>query len=568
MRALALALLLLTLPAAAEQHVVLLDVSGSMRDRGYAFRMEDGATAWGPEIPDFLARLLATDDRWFQPQNPVTLIPFSDRATDAKEGRAPIGPVPLSEAPTLLEALPAPGAGATDMDRCLDLDREASRDTTVLTWLITDNENNLAGNQSDRKFYQRLRDSPDYSHVYFFPLSLTGSEGDALVMYLLVKTQDKGAWVDDLAAAVAEKTGFEGVLFRPLYSDPGRPVLDFGKELQVDTGDDQERVTQEGGTTVLHFDEGQPLAGQVKFRIRSNLKGWQISKATMEEAEVSLKVPPGYRDSPGDTKLSRTITPKQLTIGPGKESADLFLFNLESTDAQPLVLERTFEQWLSDPFASHLDDIEGRIKLRAVLHLAQEGVEQGDLRPALSPEVAERVQHVPNLMEIEEFMVHQSDLGEGGEDPNVRTIRFERRLLVQTRANPLGGWLVLGLGLGGLALAAASAWALLLWKARYTLEGPGQEEEFTLGYLFGSYLVCAPNGVELCTLRQRFGGLSVVPVPEVEVNGSPDPAPLRWEGPEARLEVKPDGKEPLYYTVVRSQKASAGGASDREDVSL
>jgi hypothetical protein len=124
------------------------------------------------------------------------------------------------------------------------------------------------------------------------------------------------------------------------------------------------------------------------------------------------------------------------------------------------------------------------------------------------------------------------------------------------------------LGLGGLAVALLVAWAAFGLRSAYRLEGPGEDEELSLPYLAGSYLICSPNGLELARLRQRFGSLSVVPEPEVEVNGSPEATSVRWEGPEARLEIRPEGKETLYYTLVRAQKSGAGGGGERDEVSI
>ncbi|MCE7874310.1 VWA domain-containing protein [bacterium CPR1] len=544
---------MLLAPVAAEtQHILMLDVSGSMRDRGYATR-----EGWGPTVLELVQKLFQPGSEKFAASDSLTIVPFSDAATDAREGRAALPSVPLSALDPAL--LPLPGGGATDMNRCLDLALEQNRSDVVLTWILTDNENNLAGNRSDREFYERLAGDPAFTHVYFFPLARTDQQGEALVMYLLVRAEPDSAWVDELASEVKRKTGYEGVLFRPLYSDPGRSVLDFGKELQVQTPFGEHQVEEEGGTTVLNFEEGDELAGQLKFRVRSHLKGWKIVDATMEDAEVELTIPDSYPEA-GEQKFSKKVTPQKLTVDAGQESADFFLIDLQARET-PLKLERPL---LSDMFASSLQDIEGRVKLRATIELSREGVEEGDLRPSLSPEMTERVAHVPNLAAIEELMVYQG----GDQQDNQRSISFQRKLIVRTRANPLGAIMVGLLGLGGLAVALLVGWAAFGLRSAYRLEGPGEDEELSLPYLAGSYLICSPNGLELARLRQRFGSLSVVPEPEVEVNGRPEATSVRWEGPEARLEICPEGKEALYYTLVRAQKSGSGGGGERDDVSI
>lgn len=549
-----LLLLLLFAPALAEtQHILMVDVSGSMRQRGYATR-----EGWGPTVTELTGKLFAPGAPHFAADDTLTIVPFSDAGTDVSEKRVPLPPTTLGAFQPGL--LPLPGGGATDMNRCLDIALQESKSDVVLTWILTDNENNLSGNRSDRQFYERLASDPAYSHVYFFPLADPGQSGEALVMYLLVKAEPEAGWVDDLAAEVAKRTGYEGVLFRPLYSDPGRSLLDFGKELVVETPLGANQVEEEGGTTILHFDEGDELAGKLKFKVRSHLKGWKIVDATMDRAEVELEVPDSYPNGAGKQKFSRKVTPEKLTVDAGQESADFFLIDLQASKESPIRLERPF---LSRPFASYLDDIEGKVRLKATLELSRQGVEQGDLRPSLSPELQKRVAHVPNLAEIEQLMVYQG--GQEGDDQ--RSINFQRKLIVRTRANPLAGWLLAAalIGLGALALLLMLAlWA---WKTTYRLEGPGEDEEFSLPYLAGSYTVIAPNGVELCRLKHSFGSLTVAPFPEVEANGSPAPGPVRWEGPEARLELRPDGKDALYYTLVKLQQSS-GGLAERDEVSI
>ncbi len=467
MRLLLLLYLLLAPVAAETQHVLMLDVSGSMRDRGYATR-----EGWGPTVRELVQKLFAPGGERFAAPDSLTIVPFSDAATDAREGRAALPSVPLSSFDPAL--LPVPGGGATDMNRCLDLALEQNRSDVVLTWILTDNENNLAGNRSDRQFYERLAGDPAFTHVYFFPLARTDHQGEALVMYLLVKAEPDAGWVDELASEVKRKTGYEGVLFRPLYSDPGRSVLDFGKELQVQTPFGEHQVEEEGGTTVLNFEEGDELAGQLKFRVRSHLKGWKIVDATMEDAEVELTIPDSYPEA-GEQKFSKKVTPQKLTVDAGQESADFFLIDLQARET-PLKLERPF---LSDLFASYLQDIEGQVKLRATIELSREGVEEGDLRPSLSPEMTERVAHVPNLAAIEELMVYQG----GDQQDNQRSISFQRKLIVRTRANPLGAIMLGLLGLGGLAVALLVAWAAFGLRSAYRLEGPGEDEELSLPYL-------------------------------------------------------------------------------------
>ena len=98
--------LLLCAPVLAEtQHILMVDVSGSMRDRGYATR-----EVWGPTVNDLTRKLFAPGSPHFEASDPVTVIPFSDAATDAQEKRAPLPAATLATFTS--SSLPLPGGGA------------------------------------------------------------------------------------------------------------------------------------------------------------------------------------------------------------------------------------------------------------------------------------------------------------------------------------------------------------------------------------------------------------------------------------------------------------------------
>ncbi len=583
------------------RHIVLLDVSGSMRNRGYAHRGPDGrSTLWAPPLPDFVSKLLGG----FSPQDEVVVLPFSEAITDAKESRAATAPQTLQNLSAVVANLPTPGGGATNMTYALDqaVSQYAPAGTT-LVWLITDNENNIDTQQNDQEFYQRLSGQAsghekDYSHVLFFPIAshqVHGSDptmGDNLVMYLLIPGQGERPWVDAVMEQVKKTTGFSGVIFRPLYADPGRPVLDFSQELKVQGRGP--KVRQEGGTTVLTFEEGDTLRGKVGFKVRSHLKGWKIENATLEDATVDLQIPAGYEGA-GNRQLTWEVSPKNLSVEPEKESADFFLLDLAGARVKPaqapstpdpgsprkpagpvkkpgpLVLSRSWGRFLSDPFARFLPTIGGKVKVTATLKVAPEDIEQGSIKPAFEPDLRERLKAVRYLADIERFMVLQDDLpgmGEKEEDPNKRTIVFERKLSIRVKANPIGGWLALG----ALALAVAAlvggVLALTVWKAHYALAGPAGSEEFSLPYLWGAWLISSPDGIPLATLSQRWGSARLVPEPDVAINGTSEVTPVDWETSEFRAELTPEGKPTLHYTLTRASGASKINAGQEDGPSL
>jgi len=98
-------------------------------------------------------------------------------------------------------------------------------------------------------------------------------------MYMMAP---QGQWetpeIENMARIVTQKTGYEGILFRPLYTAPEPRPWISPKNLTVGRAPPT-RCNPGGGTTVLHFQEGDRLDGQLKFRIRSRLKGWKLQKA-------------------------------------------------------------------------------------------------------------------------------------------------------------------------------------------------------------------------------------------------------------------------------------------------
>lgn len=546
----------------------MVDVSGSMRAHGYAT-----ARSWGKELPELTAKLFATGGEFFSDASQkVTLLPFSDPDTDAREGRVALAPLPLGGLGQSWAELKPPGGGATDMNRALDLAEpslNASGGQPSLVWLITDNENNLGENSSDDKFYQRLRDSPAFSHVVLFPLtraadahsqvgdpaaaSTSDATGGALVMYLLVPpdTLDTEA-VNRLTREVEKRTGFGGLLFRPLYSGGGESSLDFARELSYD-GPGRHRVEQEAGQTVLYLQEGERLTGQLKFRVKSHLQGWKLHGASLNDAEVRLSVPAAYKHG-GDTPLRWPVTPRTLDVGSESESVTLFSLGLAGPGGAPLELER--RSFWADPFASRLPDIEGDVQMRATLHL-----DRGELEPQVSPTMQERLARVPRLPDIQRYMLRQ---GEG--TTAERNIEFGRKLVVRVATDPTPGYLLLGaLALLGLMLLLFLG-ALLLWRHRLTLEGGGQEEDVRLGALWGSYLVCDGAGQPYARLISRFGSLTLRAEPDTLLEGHRQVLPVRWQGSEFRFEAGPEGKPATTFWLRRDGQAGrstgAAGASD------
>lgn len=543
------------------RHIILMDISGSLRTRGYATH-----TGWTPILPQLWSKLFATDDVLSPATSDVVFQPFSDAITDAKENRHPVGPFTVADFPSHIPELPFPGGGATDMARALDMGRdlgmEAGAQKRSLVWLITDNENNLESNKDDQEFYRRLRDSGDYSHVMFFPIADPSvRKGDNVVMYLLAP---KGQWetpeIEKIAAAVATKTGYDGILFRPLYTAPGASALDFSKELTVE-GRLKHRVTQEGGTTVLHFQEGEKFDGQLKFRIRSRLKGWKLQKAHLDDADVVLELPHLYAPAVGgakaDQKTHWQVTPKVLTVEPQKETAEFFLLQLGGPGGKPLTLSRSTADQLLSPFTKYLPEIHGKVTMKARVDLTAD-----QIKTEIPAAMHDRLASVPNLPEIEHFMVLQQDQSGNDTSKTERQIEWERNLVVRVEADSSPAMVLAGIAalvlLGLLGLAAA----VVLFKHNFQLEGPGMEEEIPLPYVSGKYLVCDKDGKALFYIRSSWGSLRLETAPDHVLNADSHILPVRWEGDEFRFECTEEGHPAQVFWLRRKQ-----GSSHKADAS-
>lgn len=532
-------------------HVVMIDVSGSMRERGYADR-----TSWGPEIPGFLKNLLQQGTPFFGEHSKMLLLPFSDVTTDPKERRVALGPAPLGDIGLRFMEIAPPGGGATDMPRALDLAQRMLHACPHpgIVWLLTDNENNFETNQSDHKFYERLRDSPDYEFVYLFPLANPAQKpNDCLVMYLLIPPRLMEATeAAELAKEVERRTGFGGMLFRPLYTESDSTTLDFSKELTLDAPG-RHKIEQEGGQTVLYYQEGEKLQGNLRFRIRSRLKGWKVEGATLQDAEVQLSVPSIYVDG-SESKLKWQVTPNTLEVEPEKDSLTMFSLQISGPQGKPIELRRRPAQMMTHLFDSYLPAVEGDVRMKAVLH-----IDQGQLRHQVPGAMQERLAAVPRLAEIETYMLQQEDLNKN--TGSEREILFQRKLVVRVKADPSSAILMGILALVGGLLAAASAAALVFWKLAFQLEGPSIEEEFTLSGLWGQYLICDGKGLPHCRLHCKFGSLTLVSEPDSVFEDDLRQIPVRWEGDEFRFEVGNEGKPREVFWLRRNRSGTSSSQS-------
>lgn len=537
MRTLLLALLLLlaALPARAQspvpppepaEHLVLVDVSGSMEKGGFGT-----GPAFSADFQGWVRSLFQPGAPGFRDGDTVTFRPFSDEETERKEDRQAVGPVPLADAASTFASLKGPGGGATDLERVLTrLVGPRSPDARVrYVWIFTDNQNNLGTKKSDAEFYRLLRDQPDFDSVYFIPMALPTSGSGALVLYLLVDAEEPVTpWIDGFVDEVEKRLGFEAVLFRPLYNDLARPVLQFGDVVQSanEKGAFSNAIASGNRIIVNLYRKGNALEGRLRFQLRSRMDGWEITDAALTA------------DLQADG-LEGDLTPKVLSVQPNRETEQQYV----------LVIRHR------DPKAK---EVQADLLLQAEVRLSATGPSP-NLKPFVSPTVQKLMDAVPQLNEILSLMQEQRDSSSDGSQ-QVRHISLHQPLLLRPpTAAPGGGSHLLPLLLvPGLLLVALLAWALS--GRTYLLD----DRRIRLGGFFGRAALESRDGDLLGHLQAAGREVRIVPEPDVTVDGH-----------EGERDVNPDHGEVSFKlqgkrgaTVFHLARPGAGGGASGPDDGL
>lgn len=502
-------------PSAPLHHVVMLDVSGSMRDRGYA-KASPGGAHWDLPMQGILHKLLQAGDGCFLATDTVTLAPFSSQRIDDDYHRTPVGPITLSEGPRVQQAIDAMIVdGDTDLTYALENGLSMAGQDGVL-WIITDNENNFAGNTTDEQFYTKLRDDSRIASVYLFPLSR--DSGDALVAYLILPKRVD--WADDLAAEASARLGSSAILFRPILSDQATPDLSIGREITLENAPAGAAVETSPGQITLDYAEGDTLQGELQFKIHSNLRRWRIVGARIDDASALLQVPEGYTTNGETAKAGVNITHRQLTVAPQQDSAETYLLNLSelTVNNEPIMLSRPAAEGLLSALTDSLPPLEGALHLRVQVNLSPS---QEQIQPVIDESTRQRLARVPLLPQITTFMITHASMGA---TPPL-TMQLKQQIVVNVSAS--SHWLVVDGLVAGLVIALTAAGAGLAWGSRaYTLHGNLPSQQLRIPRMFGSTAVKDVAGNTIGTIRAKLGGLTFVP--EGSTHGTL-PLPLRYE---------------------------------------
>jgi hypothetical protein len=458
-------------PSPGSLYVLLLDVSGSMEsEHGVVFaRYSSG------QVEKLATQLLAAI-RSHNAAAGLVLQPFSSSKARYAPSR------PLLTAQELGAALPRSASGLeTELDDALRLGARNWPSTTL--FMLTDNKNDFEGNQSDRRFYEQLARDPSIQQVYFVPLAQPGQAQDALVLYAVVSRAEAAAEARAVVSDFARGVQSAVVQFRGYYRS--LETLRFGHEMiQVDDEGNERPAETEGDAVVLRFGEGSPVAGMLRFRIRSSLQHWRIVDGDLRKVEATFTVPREYRNAGEFQPALQFAGSRKINVEPGGESAEVYTLPLASIADSGVVLAR------QGFFTRRLPDIVGRIRITAFVHVSADPTRSG-LRPAIPPPVQQRMLAVRNLPEIMNEMTFQSDALNaiaGAE----RAVQFEEeaRLRVEPDSvkNAIAYALVFGLPL---ALVMALVLGLRLFQSKqYVLAGPdGATRVVSLSVLHPSHFV-------------------------------------------------------------------------------
>lgn len=384
-----LALLLGCGPAAEvcaqRTHVLLFDVSGSMRERyakdvrGWLVTPLLSASVFGPSD-----RVLV---RWFhsEKRRNYRADDVYRKYDDTKNDEAILAAVPFAK---------DANGNDTDMLEGLQLaladvsERQIKGD--VFFWMLTDNVEDKGGKKGDaRELYQTIKDDEGFRAAYLFPLAQEPDglpHDEAMVLYLLHYNAARRdlplAALDNAAQNTGKKIGALPITWFPLVSG-----------IEMDEDEVQANAVAisrtDGELQLPDIAEGVTPAFTLTFPFSSKLRGRTIEKSRLENPTILAEDLPAQVVGEGSGDWETNITPETLTIEAGKNSA----ISYETPVSRPGFVFRPASFWegfwntTSSPvkiaFRFDLAGVETRIDangLEKVRNMAgiQENLRQGD----------------------------------------------------------------------------------------------------------------------------------------------------------------------------------------------
>jgi hypothetical protein len=530
--------LLLLLPVAfaqprspALQHLFYFDSSGSMVSRvGPA-----GAT-----LRQSLARRLFSSSAILESSQVARVFRFTTRVM-------PVQGIPATAQLEALAAFVRNGwaitSEDTDLVRVLDdavAAAHAQAGRVTLAWILTDNVNDPRGKGADvmntRAFYEKLFHVPTtIRRLYFFPIPEL-----KLVEYLLVISEDEkisGLEVDQFENALnayGRSLNAPRIRAKPVG---GEMPLEFDSHIDFEGAAQNvsAQVLGKGLRAQLVIDglqEGSPLNGVFRLRLRSRFDEWRIEQATIERAALEQLESKDFPSIP--MQLSARLTPSGITVDPRGASSVVYSLELGAVDT-PLKAEAPFFT-----AAAFSPGATGTVRGRLSLRVADPKLK---LKIFDEPALTRAVQQVFHLEDIEYF-VPKALASEA--------LRLDFSMPVE--AHVAYRWWT-----RCLAVAITS---LIILSAVYVLfsQGPKSLLVRIQGYseapitltAKGAYRI-APSGKPIAELRLRRSGLSCQPLAPSLVNGRRTPVSLKRGG---NVEIVRGSESYRYVIEILKQQAA------------
>jgi hypothetical protein len=474
-----------------KHHVLLFDVSGSMKDR-YAGDLKN----WLIQ-PLLTSSAFGSNDRvlvrWFDQRGNIKFSAEDpQRRYFAKMDTSEV----LKRVPTVDDAT---GAN-TDLLEAIKmtlLDLENLKiQGDVLIWMVTDNEQDAGGKEDPTPFYQSIVGDEHFRAAYLFPL-VKEKDGrpptkNAMVLYLLSYSMQPSSFkLDNIADSATKKISQPAVTWFPIETG-----IDINSQnIRVN---DEPAMVEDGKLKLPPVNEGETPNFSITFPFTSRLRARKLVRSLIKDQKVVFGNLPTSLEARGDvTSWTADISPKTLTIEPNKNSEVNYVTTLGANDLtlHPTSFVEALKGSLSDPvdirFQYAIVDDDPKIESAEVAQVKDLDKIAGNLRVRSGQKNIR-----PGQIQMS-FQVQYNSLW--------------RRLLVA------------GLLLFALVLGAGLAFALLS-KGQYVLSSSLGEQVLALPLIGRSYITI--NADRAAVISKKFAKLTVAPLGTYTLNGELKPVGL------------------------------------------
>jgi len=508
----AVALVTTAQPTAGKCHVLLLDVSGSMKHR----YVDNNLRGW------LIEKLLTSAA--FSPGDRVIVREFNNQGGTTfvanDQLRKYDGPF---NAPQILANVPQQVTKFdTDIPKAVEQALADIRGLPVtgdvLIWLVTDNVQDTGGNTSIDPLYQKIAGEKNFRAAYLFPLAkengvALGPNEEAMVMYLLHYAPQKSALaINRFADDAGHKIGNAPITWYP-----------FEEQIHLDQADikvnGEAAQIIDGKLALPAISEGAPPEFTIAFHLNSQLRGREILSGKITNPLVVLGSLPESLSSDGDIdKWTTEIAPRSLAMKAKQSTTGNYTAQVKAAGTfHPSSFWNAVFNSTSEPVDAWLQFAPTDVKTRMDLPL---------------------LGRVKNLQSIETVVQQEQ---------NSRAV-IRLPMTFQVEYNRLWRRLLAALlALAGLGSAATVTGALLM-KTTYQLTTPIGERLLKLPLIGSETLKIRDDRVAV--LSKRFGALTVAPAPDYLLDGTVAPRRLADGQEEFMLINQTDGSH-YYYAIHR-----------------